>query len=221
MQWGVVFKLDPTGIETVLHTFDVNVQGENPGSGVVRDPAGNLFGTTIYGGLNEGVVFKINVAGIFSVLHQFNAPTDGGSAYAGVSLDGAGNMYGTTVNYGPGGGGTVYKLDTNGIFSVLYDFSELTGGSGADGGVTVDASGNLYGTAENGGLMTCDAGIGCGTVYEINAAGQFTVLHTFTGGADGSQPFAGVSLGGVGKLYGTTSAGGASGGGVLYEMVLP
>ncbi len=100
---GVVFKVDTTGNETVLHTF-TGADGNEPDAGLIRDLAGNLYGTTLYGGdvncnvLNScGVVFKLDTTGKETVLYRFSGGADGSSPEAGLVQDAAGNLYGTTV----------------------------------------------------------------------------------------------------------------------------
>jgi uncharacterized repeat protein (TIGR03803 family) len=107
------------------------------------------------------------------------------------------------------GCGTVYKLDTSGNLTVLYTFMGGTDGAAPRAGLVMDGSGNLYGDAEGGGDLSCGAGYGCGTVFEIDSWGNFTVLHTFTGGAnDGEVPDGVLFRDSAGNLYGTTGYGG-------------
>jgi uncharacterized repeat protein (TIGR03803 family) len=210
--YGTIFKLDAGGNETVLHRFTGAPDGAGPFAGLVRDAAGNLYGTTLYGGaFTYGEVFKLDTSGNEIVLHSFNG-TDGSGPSGGLILDAAGNLYGTTSNGGAYGGGTVFKLDTAGTETVLYSFK---GGVHADGSQPVavlvrDTARNLYGTTEWGGDLTCES-YGCGTVFKVDPTGKETVLHTFTGGADGEQPWAGLVRDAAGNLYGTTQAGGGTG----------
>jgi uncharacterized repeat protein (TIGR03803 family) len=104
--YGTVFRLDSTGKETVLYSFASNPDGANPWGGLIRDAAGNLYGTTLQGGTNGfGTVFKVDSTGKETVLHSF-AGNDGGMPYGGLILDAAGNLYGTTSL----GRGTVFKI---------------------------------------------------------------------------------------------------------------
>jgi uncharacterized repeat protein (TIGR03803 family) len=118
---------------------------------VIRDFAGNLYGTTYYGGgSNVGVVFKVNPAGQETVLYTFTGAADGGNPYAGVILS-AGNLYGTAVNGGAFGKGVVFKLNpTTGQETVLYSFTDGADGGNPYGGVIFDTAGNLYGTTQYG-----------------------------------------------------------------------
>jgi uncharacterized repeat protein (TIGR03803 family) len=181
----------PNAKEVVLHNFASPPYGAYPAWGVIRDSVGNLYGTTSGGGASgAGVVFKIDPCGHETVLYSFTGDADGGDPDGSLILDPEGNLYGTTTGGGASGAGVVFKLDTSGNETVLYSFTGR-----ADGGyplwVTLarDSAGNLYGTTSGGG--TADEGV----VFEVSAAGQETVLHTFTGGADGGTPFAGVIFG--------------------------
>jgi uncharacterized repeat protein (TIGR03803 family) len=210
---GVVYKVDPTGHETVLHTFTGGGDGGYYASGLIIDLAGNLYGTTNGGGnlsaspcigYGCGVVYKVDPSGNETVLYSFMGGTDGGGPNAGVIRDSAGNLYGTA--------GNVFKLDASGNETVLYTFT-----GGADGGnpyssLLRDAEGNLYGTTQGGGSS------GQGVVYKVDTSGNETVLHTFTGGADGGQPYSAVIPDEAGNLYGTTYVGGSGEAGVLFKL---
>ena len=183
---GTVFELDPSGNESVLYRFTGAADGEFPAAGLVRDAAGNLYGTTQYGGVTSsacgigcGTVFKLDPAGTLTVLHS---PGSSG----GLVMDAAGNLYGSTSE-------GIFKLDPAGTFTVL-DSSATSGAT-----LALDAAGNLYGTTG-----------GTGTVFKLDTSDTYTTLYSFTGnGGDGSDPRADVILDGAGNLYGTTSAGGA------------
>jgi len=209
---GVVFKVDTTGAETVLYSFTGGADGANPRGGVIRDSAGNLYGTTYGGGTSgAGVVFKLDTSGHQTVLYTFTGGTDGGYPVAGVIRDSAGNLYGTATGGGTAGAGAVYKLNTTGQETVLYSFPGGAGGAGPQAGLTRDSAGNLYGTTAHGGTA------GAGVVYELNAAGQASVLYSFTGGADGNRPLGAVTRDSAGNLYATTNKGG-TGLGVVFEL---
>jgi uncharacterized repeat protein (TIGR03803 family) len=211
---GVVYKLDASGRETTLYSFTGGADGGNPSGGVIRDSAGNLYGTTLYGGTaNYGVVYKLDTAGHESVLYSFPGGSDGALPLAGVIRDAAGNLYGTTFSGGPADWGVVFKLDTAGNETVLFGFTGGADGGHPIAGVVRDSAGSLYGTTYNGG--TANAGV----VYKLGAEGRETVLYRFTGGADGNHPYAGVIRDATGNLYGTTYYGGTGyGNGVVYKL---
>lgn len=212
---GAIYRIDPNGHEAVLYSFTGGNDGRYPFGGVVRDSAGNLYGTTYIGGASgNGVVYKLDPSGNLAVLHNFSGGTDGMWPFAGVVLDTSGNLYGTARNGGSGFGGIVYRLDPAGNETVLHNFS----GGGVDGwgpqsGVILDADGNLYGTTSYGG--TTNNG---GSVFKVDPAGMATLLYSFTAGADGGHPNGGLVRDAAGTLYGTTLAGGAANQGVVFKL---
>jgi uncharacterized repeat protein (TIGR03803 family) len=228
---GVVFKVSPTGTETILYSFSGGADGENPYAGLVRDAAGNLYGTTAFGGAQCqegglvpgtcGVVFELSPEGAETVLHAFAGhPTDGAAPNGDLIRVAGGNLYGTTANGGAFSPcsqgffracGTVFKLGPTGTESVLYNFTGGPDGGNPLAGLIQDAAGNLYGTTVAGGVGSKLCAGGCGTVFKVAPSGTETVLYSFTGGADGGQPTAGLISEAAGNLYGTTYGGGRSG----------
>ena len=124
------------------------------------------------------------------VLLNFGEYPGGAGPVGTLTQDASGNLYGTA--YGGGGvsqSGVVFEYSSAGKYRVLYTFlGDPTDGSGPYAGVTLDTSGNLYGTTEGGGSA------GLGTVYKLSTSGQETVLHSFVGGTDGSNPYSGVTI---------------------------
>ena len=156
------------------------------------------------------------------VIYSFAGEEDGEYADTDVEIDAAGNLYGSSVLGGEFGGGTVWQLSPvagGWVHTVLYSFT-----GGADGGepykgVTLDAAGNLYGTAVTGGSGSCEGG--CGVAYRLTKNGATwtqTVIHSFTGGDDGSGPGARVAVDNQGNVYGMAPTGGANGLGVIYAL---
>jgi len=152
------------------------------------------------------------------LIYSFGGSADGEYTDTELVRDSAGNLYGTSVQGGIFGGGTVFQVTAAGVHTVLYDFT-----GGADGGepykgVTLDAHGNLYGTAVTGGGGSCEGG--CGVVFKLtNSGGTWTqtVIHTFLG-SDGSGPGSPVAIDKQGNVFGTTPTGGANGMGVIYQL---
>jgi uncharacterized repeat protein (TIGR03803 family) len=202
----VVFKVDKTGAETVLHT------GFGSMGSLVRDSAGNLYGTTYLGGdLNLGAVFEVDADNNARVLHSFGRGKDGRYPAAGLILDQAGDLCGTTSGGGVHSAGTVFKLTRSRGEIVLHSFAGPDG-SNPYANLIGDTNGNLYGTTEFGGPS------GNGVVFRLDSVGRETVLYSFTGGADGSRPAAGLVRDQDGNLYGTTVAGGAHSVGAVFEL---
>jgi len=210
---GVVFKVNPSGNESVLHSFD-NSDGKRPFASLIIDAAGNLYGTTFWGGPSAfGVVFKLDPSGNESVLHGFGVV---GNPLAGVIRDAAGNLFGTAVE------GVLYEVDRSGSYSVLHTFKG-TDGFFPRGNLIQDATGDLYGTTKVGGSSSnCEPG-GCGVVFKLDRHGNYTVLHSFSK-TDGAFPEAGLVRDSAGNLYGTTRIGGStncadsSGCGVVFKL---
>ncbi len=223
---GTVFELTPqsggTWDETVLHSFDKEDGVTTPYAGVAMDPTGNLFGT------GAGWAFELSPGSggwTLTGLHEFTGKNgDGVGPLAGVIRDSAGNLYGTTEHGGTGkcgdGCGTAYKLHptSRGRWKETILHSFQAGNDGAFPGVgalTMDSSGNVYGTTDVGGA-------GYGTVFRLtpNADGHWTetILYDIPGGAKGDEPSAGVVVDKAGSLFGTTIAGGVSGCGVVFKL---
>jgi uncharacterized repeat protein (TIGR03803 family) len=245
---GTVFKVDAAGKETVLYNFcsEANcTDGEQPMAGLILDSAGNLYGTTQFGGKSNsncnggnsndtcGVVFKVETTGKETVLYNFCSEancTDGANPVAGLIEDSADNLYGTTLSGGTSGiFGTVFKLDSAGQETVLHSFTGSPDGDVPRAGVIEDSAGNLYGTTSDGGANgSADFGQGGGTVFKLDSTGKETVLYSFCSASsctDGLQPYAGLFQDSDGNLYGTTSYGGANtgvngnlGGGTVFKL---
>ena len=227
LQCGILLLLTPiatasaptqTWEDLVLHSF-AGSDGANPYAGLIMDVSGNLYGTTYGGGAyGYGTVFKLNTSGNLTVLHSFtNSGGDGAGPAADLVMDASGNLYGTTANGGnlnycaKSGCGVVFKLNSSGSETILHTFTG-SGGDGAnpEGGLVMDASGNLYGTTQFGGSSGTNCYDGtCGVVFKLNSSGNETILYAFTGsGGDGTLPDAGLVMDSSGNLYGTTSIGG-------------
>lgn len=232
---GTVFELIPGAsgqwTESVLHQFGGGSDGSGPTAGMVLDQAGNLYGTTVYGGRETAVCGRSGCGTVFrlapsasgwkeSILHSFtHFNGDGGTPPGGVILDQAGNLYGTTAFGGshsacfPPGCGIVFELSPSAsgewTESVLYSFKNGQDGVSPQSGLLLDAAGNLYGSSD-------------ANVFELTpvAGGGWseTVLHIFNGGQDGILPEASLIMDSAGNLYGTTADGGASLGGTVFEI---
>jgi uncharacterized repeat protein (TIGR03803 family) len=214
--YGTVFKMTPSGVFTLLHSFsDATTDGERPYGGLVQGTDGNFYGTTASGGVNGyGTVFQISSSGAFKSLHSFGG---GDGKYPGNSMvQGTdGNFYGITAEGGVSDDGTVFKITPSGAFTLLHSFSDAaTDGKTPGAGLVQGTDGNFYGTTIEGGAR------GNGTVFEITPDGTtFVLLHSFVGGAtDGESPYAGLVQGTDGNFYGNTFQGGTDIAGTVFKM---
>ena len=205
--------------EKVLYSFTGGSDGANPFVGLVRDTAGNLYGTTANGGASGyGTVFKVSKNGKETVLYSFMAGTDGCYPYGGLLRDNAGNLYGTTEVCGASGVGTVFKVSKSGKETILHSFA----GPPSDGefpsftSLLMDTKGNFYGVTEQGGSGGCSGG--CGAVYKLSKSGTLTVLYSFLGGTDGCDVFGTPAMDNEGNLYGTANACGSSHVGIAWKV---
>jgi uncharacterized repeat protein (TIGR03803 family) len=173
---GTVFKLTPTGTETVLYSFTSSGDGANPDAGLIADASGNLYGTTHNGGSPNcpyrcSTVFKVTPAGTETVVYSFTGSFDGSGPRGGLIADASGNLYGTTYQGGKYGFGTVFKVTPSGSETVLYSFSDGSDGGEPYAGLIADASGNLYGTSQG-----TDAH---GVVFKVTVTGAGNILAPF------------------------------------------
>jgi uncharacterized repeat protein (TIGR03803 family) len=205
---GTLFKITPVGKEKQLHVFAENQNdGGEPTNAPIFDKAGNLFGSTPWGGsTGAGTIFKVTPQGEYSVFYNFPDGSGGAQPRTDLLMDKAGNFYGTTSGGGDYGYGAVFKLSPSGTETVLHSFSGGGSGDGAypQAGVIVDRKGNLYGATSGQGAGTA------GNVFELAPDGTERVLHAFGGGKDGDYPVGTLVSDGFGNLYGTAEGGGST-----------
>jgi uncharacterized repeat protein (TIGR03803 family) len=227
---GLVIALPETGLAAsfkVLHTFTGTTDGAIPQGSLIFDKAGNVYGTTTWGGLhNAGMVFELSSDGngnwTETILYNFQGSSDGEAPTAGLVMDGQGDLYGTTQlggisnGYCTSGCGVVFAMSPGSSgwnYQVIHSFAGVPDGALPNSDMIVDADGNLYGVTAGGGSYYGCAGYyaGCGTVFELVKANgwQEQILHTFIYGlTDGQNPSGKLLFDGHGNLYGTTWAGG-------------
>jgi uncharacterized repeat protein (TIGR03803 family) len=197
---GLVYQLGTSSGLAMLYQFTGGTDGAEPFQGLIRNKAGNLYGTTEDGGTSGvGTIFMLDPAGNKTTLHNFTGP-DGAYPSGPLLMDATGNLYGVTREGGTSLIGTLFELDTNNNLTVLYSFIGGSQGAYPSGNLFRDGAGNFYGTTEQGG------GSKDGTVYKVTPAGAETVLHAFTGSPDGESPSGLLYY--RGALYGTTGGGG-------------
>jgi uncharacterized repeat protein (TIGR03803 family) len=215
-----------SGSYSLAYRFSGGNDGGNAATSLAFDAAGNAYGTAVIGGLYGcGVVFKLSPTSPTtwqeSVLYNFTCGADGKNPHGGVTLDRKGDLFGTTTAGGSGGActgdgcGVVYEL-TPARERVLYNFTGGNDGFGPGGGVSFDKQGRLYGTTPDGGAFSQ------GVVYQLSHFGgawHFTVIHAFTGGADGAVGSLGsLLIDDLNNIYGVTELGGAHSAGTVYKL---
>lgn len=218
---GTVFKLSTNGTAyQTLYSFSGSPSdGSNPQASLLQGQDGRLYGTTAEGGSNyEGTVFSLKInGGAYAVLYDFNSgPGDGSQPQAALVQDSNAVLYGTTYYGGANGRGTLFSMNPNGSgYAVLYSFGSGHGDGNNPEGVIIGGNGALYGTTYSGGTSN-------GTAFTLNTDGTgYSVLYSFTGGADGAHPQAALAQGSDGGFYGTTSGGGDMGFGVVFKLFSP
>ncbi len=236
---GTVFELTPpsaggnTWTETVLYSFQggISSDGSGPQSGLVFDTKGALYGTTSSGGkFGLGVVFKLTppatqgAAWTETVLYSFKGGADGSNPASALIFNAAGVLFGTTPAGGANNFGIAFKLTapakgTTWVEAILYTFKGLSDG-GKSYAPLIFKGNNLYGTTLDGGSSAQ------GAVFELVAPAKGgvwteTALYSFTGGADGGKPYAGLILDKTGNFYSTTGLGGSGGYGTVFELKAP
>jgi uncharacterized repeat protein (TIGR03803 family) len=212
---GAIFQAVDSGgtwTESVIHSMDSFTEGSYPPSSVVADQAGNLYGVVEDSPTGFGAVFELNASTgwTLSILHNFTGDHDGEAPIGSLIVDAAGNLFGTTSTCPSGCDGVVFELSPVGsgwTYTLLYSFTGPNNG-GPAGPLTMDPSGNLYGTAVTSGAN------GYGSVFKLTrtqSGWTYSSLHDFDR-SDGAGPYGGVVLDSSGNIYGTAAYGGALGG---------
>jgi uncharacterized repeat protein (TIGR03803 family) len=199
---------------TLLYAFTKQTQGSYPAAGVIRDSAGNLYGTTAYGGTHrQGSIFKLTPQRRFTNLYNFTGGADGANPFSALIRDSTGNLYGTAYMGGAYQNGVVFKLTLAGKLVVLYGFGAVPSDGASPLDLLMDSQGNLYGTTASGGAFNL------GTVYKLDTKRNETILYSFTGtNGDGANPEGGLVRDGAGNLYGTTYDGGYLQQGTVFKV---
>lgn len=205
-----VYKVTDRGKFSALHVFRGGPEGTDP-NGVVRDEAGNIYGTTRFDGEGgEGAAYRLAPDGTVTVLHAFGGGSDGANPISELVRDGDGNLYGVTNRGGAHDAGTVFRIAPDGSETILHAFTGGDDGGYPAAGLAMGQDGMLYGTTQGGKFQD-------GDIFRISPDGAETVLHDFNG-ADGFLPWATPIFDADGNLYGTTAAGGAHNKGTVFRL---
>jgi uncharacterized repeat protein (TIGR03803 family) len=199
---------------TPLWTFTGGTDGANPEPTLVQGSDSNFYGTTSSGSAHgRGTVFRLSPAGVLTNLHVFGGTNDGGAPVAGMIFGVDSNLYGTTSTGGSNNLGGVFRMNSGGTLTPLWQFSGGPDGGSPLGELVQGFDGNFYGTTSAGGSNHV------GTVFSITSSGTLATLWQFSGGSDGSQPGAGLVQGIDSNFYGTTFAGGTnSSSGTIFKI---
>ena len=212
---GVVFKITPDGVESVIYTFhypNLN-DSQGPPMGLVYDSAdGNFYGTIAKGGAsNNGLIFQVTPAGAYTVITSLDSGTGQNPRGSLFYNPADGLLYGTTTEGGTAGQGTIFKVSTTGALTVIKNLDSATGFNNTTSGQIMQAAdGNLYGTLNAGGTANQ------GTIFKISG-GVFSTIYNFQG-PDGGTPESRLVQAADGALYGTATNGGASSHGIVFRL---
>ncbi len=211
--YGTVFKITKAGVFTTLKSFNGTTDGYYCQSDLIQATDGNFYGTCYGGGSDvSGVVFKISSAGVYTVIRNFKYSTDGGSPKSRLIQNSDGSFYGITYSGGTKSSGTIYKITSTNVFSVLHAFVSTTEGTNSTSALVKGDDGKLYAMATAGGMYNM------GTVFSIATDGTFSVLQNFNGAGLGNAPYNTFIKGADSAYYCTTSYGGAYGYGSIIKI---
>ncbi len=228
---GTVFQARRSGAFKVLYAFcslPDCADGAVPVGGLAVDSSGNLYGALQNYNFEDynanGSIFKVTPDGEETVLHNFSRFGVDGQPNGDLVVDQSGNIYGTALHGGANNGGTIFRIASDGAYQILYSFCaepSCADGRGPNAGVTMDSSGNLFGTTAGGGKNASN--FDGGVAFELTHAGKYKVIHNFCSRAncaDGSVPEAPLAFDSIGNLYGTTARGGdpTQKVGVVFEL---
>jgi uncharacterized repeat protein (TIGR03803 family) len=211
--YGSTYRATTNGAFLRLYSFTNGLDGSYPVASLIQGTNGNFYGTTTWGGSHSsGTVFQMLPNGAVTSLYSFTGGNDGDSPYGALLQGSDGNFYGTTAFGGSNSLGAIFKMTPGGAITPLFSFTGINDGAYPYAGLIQGADGNFYGTTAFGG--THDAG----SIFKITAGGVITRSYSFTGGADGDSPLAGLLQGSDDNFYGTTYEGGTGDVGTVFKM---
>ncbi len=210
---GTVFRLAVDGTFSIVYAFTGGADGAYPYGSLSQGADGGFYGTTYAGGATgAGTIFRLGGNGTLATLYTFAGGSDGAYPYGAVAVA-ADALYGTAAQGGDFGQGTVFKLASDGTFTVLHGFvGDTSDGGYPVAGLAQSPDGSYYGTTFFGGTQNA------GTIFRVTLDGAYSVLYAFTGAEDGGYPYAALTPGADGNMYGTASAGGAQGVGTAFQL---
>jgi uncharacterized repeat protein (TIGR03803 family) len=213
---GVVFVLNASsGIESVLYSFGLGADAQDPYGSLLQASDGNFYGLSVHGGTyGLGTAFVISAQGNETVLHSFGAAADGATPFGTLVQASDGSLYGMTSAGGAYSNGIAFSLTLQGAETVLHSFGLGTDGANPAGSLIQASDGNFYGLTRDGGAN------GTGAAIVLSASGTESVLASLGAGGDGANPFGDLLQASDGNLYALTRNGGANGGGAVLQISL-
>lgn len=211
--YGTIFKVTKAGVFTTLKSLNGTTDGYYCQSDLIQATDGNFYGTCYGGGSNSsGTVFKITSTGSYTVIKNFVYSTDGGNPKSGLLQNSDGSFYGMTYAGGTKSSGTIYKLTSTNVFSVIHAMSSATEGGNITSVLSKGDDGKFYAMAQTGGTYNM------GTAFSVTADGTLNVVQNFNGAVAGNAPYASFVKGADSAYYATTSNGGAFGYGTIIKI---
>ncbi|HSB92421.1 MAG TPA: choice-of-anchor tandem repeat GloVer-containing protein, partial [Flavitalea sp.] len=211
--YGSIYKMSPSGVITLIKSFNLGVDGGYPYGRLTLAKDGNLYGTTSAGGqYSAGVIYRLTMAGGFSVVKSLSGATDGSNPRGNLVAAKDGNLYGITYGGGTYGTGTIFRITTAGIYNVLKSLNKPTDGGQCYGSLMQASDGNFYGMAYGGGQY------GYGTIFKYSLTTGFAVLRHVNAVADGSYTTGTLIEGKDTRLYGMMYSGGTYGNGTIFSI---
>ena len=206
---GTIYGISDEGAFQKVYDFTGAADGSKPLAALVRASDGNLYGTTSMG----NTIFRVTPGSTgIATMHVIDNPTEGSSPEAPLVEGPDGALYGTTFDAGPGGGGTVFRMDLDGEFTLLHAFQGSFYTGPKNTGLVSPADGYLYGVLPRGGTAHQ------GSIYRISLTGNYRTIYSFTGaGGGGMQPMSTLASGAGNTLFGTTIEGGEYGDGTVFR----
>lgn len=209
---GTVFSIKSTGTNfSIIKGFAD--WGNSANGDLYRNSDGIFYGMTPKGGTyGYGTIFKMTSAGVVTIIRQLDYDNDGAYPDGELIKGSDGNLYGMTASGGASTAGTIFKITTAGVFTVIRSFNYSPDGAAPHGHLILGTDGNFYGITSSGGVN------GYGTIFKMTTAGTYTVLRSFNGTTDGGPSYGSITEGTDGDLYGITYGGGTNGLGTIFKI---
>jgi len=208
---GTLFNINTNGSGFSI-TQSFADWGQLPNGSLLKGDDGNFYGMTSNGGTyGYGSIFKMSATGAVTVLKEFNYSTDGGYPDGELIRGADGLYYGMTVNGGVNGYGTIFKISSSGVFTIVRSLSYADGGN-PRGHLTLASDGNYYGITYGGGAN------GYGAIFKLTPNGSYTVIHSMNNTTDGGNSYSSLTEGKDGNLYGVTSTDATNYAGTIFKV---